>query len=98
MAAPLPPGPPPPPPPPPSAAAAAASGGGSSGTAAASVGVPIKVLQEAEGLKIACEVRTGEVYQGTLTAAEPTMNVHLANVVHTARDGRVTKCVPLLLL
>ena len=37
------------------------------------------------------ELKSGELYRGHLEAAEDTMNVTLTGVVHTARDGRVTK-------
>jgi small nuclear ribonucleoprotein D3 len=56
-----------------------------------SAGVPVKLLHEAEGHPITVELRSSEIYRGTLEAAEDTMNCQLRNVVHTARDGRVTK-------
>jgi small nuclear ribonucleoprotein (snRNP)-like protein len=55
--------------------------------------VPVKLLHEAEGHSVTLEAKSGEIYRGMLDAAEDTMNVHLSSVVHTARDGRVTKCV-----
>lgn len=44
-----------------------------------SIGVPIKVLHEAEGHIVTCETNTGEVYRGKLIEAEDNMNcqVHL---------------------
>jgi len=44
-----------------------------------SIGVPIKVLHEAEGHIVTCEAATGEVYRGKLIEAEDNMNsqVHL---------------------
>lgn len=57
------------------------------------VGVPIRLLHEAEGHPITVEMKSGDIYRGHLQAAEDTMNVQLLNVIHTARDGRVTKWV-----
>ncbi|KAL0626599.1 LOW QUALITY PROTEIN: Small nuclear ribonucleoprotein Sm D3 [Plecturocebus cupreus] len=39
-----------------------------------SIGVPIKVLHEAEGHIVTCETNTGEVYRGKLIEAEDNMN------------------------
>lgn len=56
-----------------------------------SVGVPIKLLYEAEGMKISVELKNGEIYRGVLLGAEDTMNVSLNQVLRTARDGKITK-------
>lgn len=53
--------------------------------------VPVKVLHESEGHVVTVELKTGELYRGQLDSSEDTMNVALSSVVHTARDGRVTK-------
>jgi small nuclear ribonucleoprotein (snRNP)-like protein len=58
------------------------------------IGVPLRLLHEAEGHAVTVELKSGDLYRGHLQAAENTMNVQLLNVVHTARDGRVTKLVP----
>lgn len=39
-----------------------------------SIGVPIKVLHEAEGHIVTCETVDGEVYRGKLIEAEDNMN------------------------
>lgn len=39
-----------------------------------SIGVPIKVLHEAEGHIVTCETNTGDVYRGKLIEAEDNMN------------------------
>jgi small nuclear ribonucleoprotein (snRNP)-like protein len=57
------------------------------------VGVPVKLLGEAESHVITIELKTGEVYRGTLEACEDSMNCQLRGVIHTGRDGRVSKCV-----
>lgn len=43
-----------------------------------SIGVPIKVLHEAEGHIVTCETNTGEVYRGKLIEAEDNMNCQVA--------------------
>lgn len=56
-----------------------------------SIGVPIKVLHEAEGHIITCETVTGEVYRGKLIEAEDNMNCQMTQITVTYRDGRVTQ-------
>ena len=63
------------------------------------VGIPIKVLHDAEGHTVTVELKTGEVFRGRLDEAEDNMNVHLSNCTKTAKDGRVStlaKCAPAL--
>lgn len=59
--------------------------------AAMSIGVPIKVLHEAEGHIVTCETNTGEVYRGKLIEAEDNMNCQMSNITVTYRDGRVAQ-------
>ncbi|XP_037093051.1 small nuclear ribonucleoprotein Sm D3-like [Pollicipes pollicipes] len=56
-----------------------------------SIGVPIKVLHEAEGHIVTLESNTGEVYRGKLIEAEDNMNCQMANITVTYRDGRVAQ-------
>uniref|UniRef100_A0A8C7LD42 Small nuclear ribonucleoprotein Sm D3 n=1 Tax=Oncorhynchus kisutch TaxID=8019 RepID=A0A8C7LD42_ONCKI len=56
-----------------------------------SIGVPIKVLHEAEGHIVTCETNTGEVYRGKLIEAEDNMNCQMSNITVTHRDGRVAQ-------
>jgi len=56
-----------------------------------SIGVPIKVLHEAEGHIVTCETKTGEVYRGKLVEAEDNMNCQMTNITVTYRDGRVNQ-------
>ena len=56
-----------------------------------SIGVPIKVLHEAEGHIITCETTTGEVYRGKLVEAEDNMNCQMASITCTGRDGSVSQ-------
>jgi len=55
------------------------------------IGVPIKLLYEAEGMKISVELKSGEIYRGLLLGAEDTMNVSLSDVLRTSRTGQITK-------
>uniref|UniRef100_A0A915D3Y3 Small nuclear ribonucleoprotein Sm D3 n=1 Tax=Ditylenchus dipsaci TaxID=166011 RepID=A0A915D3Y3_9BILA len=52
------------------------------------IGVPIKILHEAEGHIITLETVIGEVYRGKLVEAEDNMNCQMADVTVTLRDGR----------
>lgn len=56
-----------------------------------SIGVPIKLLHEAEMHIITLELKTGEVYRGQLVEAEDNMNCQMRNITVTERDGRTTK-------
>ncbi|KAL5112129.1 hypothetical protein TcWFU_005358 [Taenia crassiceps] len=55
-----------------------------------SVGVPIKVLHDAEGHVITLETINGEVFRGKLIEAEDNMNVHMQEIIMTARDGKTS--------
>ncbi|KAI0980134.1 hypothetical protein GJ496_009688 [Pomphorhynchus laevis] len=56
-----------------------------------SIGVPIKILHEAEGHIITLETVIGEVFRGRLVEAEDNMNCQMSNVTVTYRDGRVAQ-------
>ncbi|KAG2172500.1 hypothetical protein INT44_006673 [Umbelopsis vinacea] len=56
-----------------------------------SIGIPIKLLHEAQGHIITLELKTGQLYRGKLYDAEDNMNVQLKEVTVTARDGRVSQ-------
>lgn len=55
------------------------------------IGVPLKVLHEAEGHIITVETNTGEIYRGKLIEAEDNMNSQMSGVTVTYRDGRVAQ-------
>merc|ERR1712166_115061 len=59
--------------------------------AARSIGIPIKLIHEAEGHTVTVESKTGEVYRGQLLEAEDNMNCYIGSVTMTARDGRTSK-------
>ncbi|KAI9666828.1 MAG: small nuclear ribonucleoprotein Sm D3 [Trizodia sp. TS-e1964] len=54
------------------------------------IGIPIKLLNEAQGHVITLELTSGQVYRGRLLEAEDNMNVQLKDITVTARDGRVS--------
>ena len=53
-----------------------------------SIGIPIKVLHEAENHVITVELKNGELYRGYLMEAEDTMNMRLDDVYITKRNGK----------
>lgn len=55
------------------------------------IGVPIKLLYEAEGMKITVEMKKGEIFRGLLVGAEDTMNVSLSEVLRTSRNGQISR-------
>ena len=54
------------------------------------LGIPIRVVHEAEGHVVTVEINNGEIYRGVLEGAEDNMNVMLTGVLMTGRDGKVT--------
>lgn len=54
------------------------------------IGVPVKLLHEAEGHVVTLELKNGELLRGELHEAEDNWNVQLSNVTATGRDGKVT--------
>ncbi|XP_008290551.1 small nuclear ribonucleoprotein Sm D3 [Stegastes partitus] len=54
-----------------------------------SIGVPIKVLHEAEGHIVTCETNTGE--RCDLLKIIPFLSLQMSNITVTYRDGRVAQ-------
>lgn len=54
-----------------------------------SIGVPIKLMHEAEGHTVTIELKTGEIYRGFLIESEDNMNCQLNSITYTGRDGRM---------
>ncbi|KAG2393946.1 hypothetical protein C9374_003710 [Naegleria lovaniensis] len=52
------------------------------------IGIPIKLLHEAESHIISLETKSGEIYRGNLVEAEDSMNVQLTDVTVTHRNGQ----------
>ena len=55
------------------------------------IGVPVKLIHEAEGHVVTVELKTGETYRGELFEAEDNWNCQLKDVTGTGRDGRVSQ-------
>jgi small nuclear ribonucleoprotein D3 len=55
-----------------------------------SIGVPIKLLHEAEKHTVTIELKTGEIFRGHLVESEDNMNCQLSNITLTGRDGKVS--------
>merc|ERR1719382_92276 len=53
------------------------------------VGIPVKLLHEAEGHIVTVEMKTGESYRGVLMEAEDNWNAQMSNITVTSKDGRV---------
>eukprot|EP00123_Amoebidium_parasiticum_P000922 comp11861_c0_seq1/m.6492 comp11861_c0_seq1/g.6492 ORF comp11861_c0_seq1/g.6492 comp11861_c0_seq1/m.6492 type:complete len:118 (-) comp11861_c0_seq1:147-500(-) len=54
-----------------------------------SIGVPVKLLHEAQGHVLTVELKTGELYRGKLDEAEDNFNCLMSDVTVTGRDGKV---------
>ncbi len=54
------------------------------------IGVPVKLLYEAQGLTASIEVSSGQTFRGKLASVEDNMNVNMREVTVTHRDGHVT--------
>lgn len=52
-----------------------------------SIGIPIKLLHEAQGHIVTIEIKTGEIYRGFLVDSEDNMNCQLTGITYTSRDG-----------
>jgi len=55
------------------------------------IGIPIKLLHEAQGHIVTVELSNGEIYRGKPLSAKDECNVQLLGVTMTARNGQVRK-------
>ncbi|CCW59844.1 unnamed protein product [Phytomonas sp. EM1] len=55
-----------------------------------SFSIPLKVLYDAIGTKVSLELANGEVYSGTLTELQDTMNVLLVDATKVSKSGKKT--------
>jgi len=55
------------------------------------LGIPLKLLHEAEGHIITVELKSGEMYRGKLVEAEDNMNSQLADITFTDRAGKTAQ-------
>nr|GEU97240.1 small nuclear ribonucleoprotein SmD3b-like [Tanacetum cinerariifolium] len=56
-----------------------------------SLGIPVKLLHEAAGHIVTVELKSGEVYRGSMIECEDNWNCQLENITFTAKDGKVTQ-------
>ncbi|TVU04452.1 hypothetical protein EJB05_47562, partial [Eragrostis curvula] len=52
-----------------------------------SLGIPVKLLHEAAGHVVTVELKTGEVYRGSMVECEDNWNCQLENITFTAKPG-----------
>ena len=50
-----------------------------------SLGIPVKLLHEAAGHVVTVELKTGEVYRGSMVECEDNWNCQLENITFTAK-------------
>uniref|UniRef100_A0A453JD63 Small nuclear ribonucleoprotein Sm D3 n=1 Tax=Aegilops tauschii subsp. strangulata TaxID=200361 RepID=A0A453JD63_AEGTS len=56
-----------------------------------SLGIPVKLLHEAAGHVVTVELKTGEVYRGSMIECEDNWNCQIENITFTAKDGKVSQ-------
>jgi small nuclear ribonucleoprotein D3 len=55
------------------------------------VGVPMKLLNECQGLVVSVETTSGDVYRGVVADVDDYMNTVLDDVTRTGADGRTRR-------
>ncbi|KAL9244806.1 hypothetical protein vseg_018532 [Gypsophila vaccaria] len=56
-----------------------------------SLGIPVKLMHEATGHIVSIELKSGELYRGTMVECEDNWNCQLDNITFTAKDGKVSQ-------
>ncbi|KAH9608645.1 hypothetical protein KSS87_012826 [Heliosperma pusillum] len=56
-----------------------------------SLGIPVKLMHEATGHIVSVELKSGELYRGTMVECEDNWNCQLENITFTAKDGKVSQ-------
>ncbi|MFQ6669938.1 hypothetical protein Gotur_034993 [Gossypium turneri] len=56
-----------------------------------SLGIPVKLLHEASGHVVTVELKSGELYRGSMVECEDNWNCQLENITYTAKDGKVSQ-------
>uniref|UniRef100_A0A0V0HPI8 Small nuclear ribonucleoprotein Sm D3 n=1 Tax=Solanum chacoense TaxID=4108 RepID=A0A0V0HPI8_SOLCH len=56
-----------------------------------SLGIPVKLLHEATGHIVTVEMKSGELYRGSMVECEDNWNCQLESITYTAKDGRVSQ-------
>ncbi|GER52493.1 small nuclear ribonucleoprotein Sm D3, partial [Striga asiatica] len=53
--------------------------------------IPVKLLHEASGHVVTVEMKSGEMYRGSMIECEDNWNCQLENITYTAKDGKVSQ-------
>ncbi|GAB2267546.1 Small nuclear ribonucleoprotein SmD3b [Dionaea muscipula] len=56
-----------------------------------SLGIPVKLMHEATGHVVSVELKSGELYRGTMVECEDNWNCQLESITLTSKDGRTTQ-------
>ncbi|KAL0694988.1 hypothetical protein Bca4012_062168 [Brassica carinata] len=56
-----------------------------------SLGIPVKLLHEASGHIVTVELKSGELYRGSMIECEDNWNCQLEDITFTAKDGKVSQ-------
>ncbi|KAK8297511.1 hypothetical protein E1A91_D05G194000v1 [Gossypium mustelinum] len=55
------------------------------------LGIPVKLLHEGSGDVVTVELKSGELYRGSMIECEDNWNCQLDNITFTAKDGKVSQ-------
>lgn len=61
------------------------------GAMSRSLGIPVKLLHEASGHIVTVELKSGELYRGSMVECEDNWNCQLESITYTAKDGKVSQ-------
>uniref|UniRef100_I1K4T5 Small nuclear ribonucleoprotein Sm D3 n=1 Tax=Glycine max TaxID=3847 RepID=I1K4T5_SOYBN len=56
-----------------------------------SLGIPVKLLHEASGHVVTVELKSGELYRGSMIECEDNWNCQLESITYTAKDGKTSQ-------
>ncbi|KAK3007906.1 hypothetical protein RJ639_013051 [Escallonia herrerae] len=56
-----------------------------------SLGIPVKLLHEAAGHVVTVELKSGELYRGSMIECEDNWNCQLESITYTAKDGKISQ-------
>ncbi|KAK1308622.1 hypothetical protein QJS10_CPA09g00415 [Acorus calamus] len=56
-----------------------------------SLGIPVKLLHEAAGHIVTVELKSGELYRGSMIECEDNWNCQLESITFTSKDGKVSQ-------
>ncbi|GAB2225060.1 hypothetical protein Droror1_Dr00005843 [Drosera rotundifolia] len=55
-----------------------------------SLGIPVKLMHESTGHVVTVELKTGELYRGTMVECEDNWNCQLESITFTSKDGKTS--------